>query len=248
MAKQQPKSSVVSGSKKSSETEFSSFTYLWRNSAIAGIIGIILLFAYKSNEKQGRLPELYSEFQQLRQANANLERQQELYNQIVEIQNDTSLFKSLTRGYYWAIHDLALGNLEQINSMKEKIASGQMKSLTLEDKLNYKVGVYSLLKYVKENTPENAVILLPPGDSAISNNNKWNFIYAPDWVEYFIYPRLCVAQGQEADHPDLAKRATHVLIIEGKGYERLKYNVPAEQRAMEAILPIDNPPSEAKPQ
>ena len=247
MAKQQAKSASSTVLKKPVSSEFNSFGYILRNAAI--IVGIAILFAiiYKSNEKGGQLPELYQEFSQLQKANANPERQRELYDEIIAIQADTSYFKSLTKGYYWAIHDLALKNLEQINEMKNKMASGEMKPLTLEDKMGYKVGLYPLLKYVKEQTPENAVILLPPGDESISNNSKWNFIYEPEWVEYFIYPRLCVATGYEKNQPELSKRLTHVLIVEGKGYDKLKYDVPLEQRVQETILPINSPPASTQP-
>jgi hypothetical protein len=52
-----------------------------------------------------------------------------------------------------------------------------------------------------------------------------------------------LAIGREDEHPELKKRITHVLIIEGKGYDRLKYDVPLEQRPREAILPINQPPA-----
>ncbi|MFN8322827.1 MAG: hypothetical protein U0T74_09235 [Chitinophagales bacterium] len=243
MAKQTNKQTGNTTTKKSGSTDFNAVSYVLRNLLVTAVIGFLFLTIYKMNEKQGQLPELYQEFSQLRQSGVNQERQQELYNQIMTIQSDTSFFKSITRGYYWAIHDLAIKNLEQINEMKDKIESGQMKPLSREDKLGYKVGVYPLLKYVNDNTPKDAVILLPPGDSAISNNSKWNFIYNPEWVEYFIYPRLCLTTGHEDEHPDLAKRITHVLIIEGKGYDKLKYDVPVEQRASEAVLPINSPPA-----
>ena len=37
-----------------------------------------------------------------------------------------------------------------------------------------------------------------------------------------------MAQGREFVHPELAKRATHIVIIEGKGYDKLKYQLPVD--------------------
>jgi len=62
-------------------------------------------------------------------------------------------------------------------------------------------------------------------------------------MEYFIYPRLCVTIGDEKDHPDLAKRANYVIIVHGKGYEKLKYDMPVNERPSEAVFPIDHPPA-----
>ena len=115
--------------------------------------------------------------------------------------------------------------------------------MTREDKLAMRIGIWGFIDYINKNTPKDAVIYLPEGDTVTSNTSKWNYIYDPEWMEYFLYPRLCVAMGRESDHPDLAKRVTHAVIIQGKGYDKLKYEVPVEQRAQEAVLPINQPPS-----
>jgi len=242
VAKQQPKPQSTPKKKPADASGSGAFTYLFRNLVV--IIGIAFLFFLvdRLNAEQSKLPELYQEFQQLRQGGGNQQRLQELYNEIITIQSDTSFLKSVTRGYHWAIHDLAMKNYEQICEIKEQVESGQIKPLTREDKLMRKVAVYPLLKYVNESTPKDAVIWLPLGDAQISNDAKWHFIYDPEWTEYFIYPRLCIAHDGLAKHPELAKRITHVLIIEGKGYEKLRYDVPVEQRAKEAVLPINQPP------
>lgn len=247
MAKQQKTTTVKPASK--ADTGTGAGGYIMRNLAIIAVIGVVLFFIDKRNARQSELPALYQEFQQLRQMNANPARQQELYYKIIDIQNDTSFFARVTRGYHWAIHDLALGNLEAIKQQQEEFhrlgVDSTEKSL-FEAKMARRVGNYNLIQYIRQNTPENAVLLLPEGDAKVSNDSKWNFVYDPEWMEYFIYPRLCVAIGREDEHPDLAKRVTHILIIEGKGYDKLKYDVPVEQRPDVAVLPINEPPAQVK--
>lgn len=243
MSKPVKKPSTPSAPNKTGGQDF--FAYLWRNGLIIAILALFLFSVDKMNERQGKLQEYYQEFSQLRQANANPARQEELYREIIEIQSDTSYLKKITRGYRWAIHDLAFKNLEYIESLKAEFKARGIDSTEqslYEAKMGIKVGNYPLIQYMVKNTPEDAVILLPPGDS-IASDSRWNFLYDPEWTEYFIYPRLCVATGHEDKHPELAKRVTHVLIIKGIGYDKLKYDVPVEQRPSEIVLPINQPPA-----
>lgn len=242
MSKQKIKQET-SSSKKAAPKDAPVVGYIFRNLLIIVVIGFLFFLFDRMNEKQSRMPELYQEFQQLRQTGSNPQRLEELYNEIMEIQNDTSYLKKLTRGYRWAIHDMAIGNMKNIQEIKEKMKTGQIKSLTHEEKLAQRVGNYSLLQYVNNNTPKDAVILLPHMDS-IGHDSKWNFIGEPEWTEYFIYPRLCISPRDEQRFPDLAKRISHVLIINGIGYDRLKYEVPVDKRVSETVLPIDFPPGQ----
>lgn len=249
MAKQQPTKPPVTPPKRkpAAAGEGDAFSYLWRNLLIVAVLGLVFLIIYKANEGPAKMQELYGEYQQLAQSRGNEARIGEIQREFTELQGDTGFFKQLIRkytsGYYWATHDVALGSLKQINDINEKIESGQMKPLSYDDKMSYKVGLYPLIQHIRQNTPENAVIMLPLGDSVLSNTGKWNFVYDPDWMEYFLYPRLCLARGREKEYPALANRVTHVLIVQGKGYDLLKYDVPVDQRPSEAILPIDHPPA-----
>ena len=252
MAKQQkpPVGKATPPNAKATSSETGTGGYILRNLAIVAVLGIIFYAIDARNDDQTKMRDLTEEFYALQRTNSNQQRQKEIYEQVMGMQSklaaDTGAFARATRGYHWAIHDLALGNLKGIEESKEKIAASKLDSTEkslYETKMGMKVGLYPLIQHMIKSTPEDAVILLPEGDSVISNTSKWNFIYDPEWTEYFIYPRLCVAIGRENEHPELAKRVTHVLIIEGKGYEKLKYNVPMEMRAREAVLPINSPPA-----
>ncbi len=243
MAKQHHKQQPPAQAKKPVATETSSFSYLLRNFAVLAVIGIFLLSVDRINKKQSELPKLYQEFQQLRQSGADRYRLEQLYNQIMEIQNDTSFLTRVTRGYHWAVHDLAIGGKQNVEEAKSKAA----KELTREEKLAMRIGIWPFIDYIVKNTPDTAVIYLPEGDSATSNNSQYNYIYDPEWMEYFLYPRLCLAMGREQDHPDLAKRITHVVIFQGKGYDKLHYVVPVEMRPKDDVLPINLPPVKTQP-
>ncbi|MCS6934467.1 MAG: hypothetical protein NZM35_04855 [Chitinophagales bacterium] len=229
-----------------SQSSPAAFTYIFRNVVIVVAFGLLLLIIDGYNRKQRELPELTKEFYALRESGSNQQRLMELYNRIVEIQTDTSFLTRVLRGYNFAVHDVAIGGKESVRRAKEEIRrlglDSTAKSL-YDAKMNMRVGLYPFFQYVVQNTPEDAVIFIPKGDSALSNNPKYNFIYELEWTEFFIYPRLCLNIGDEDKQPELARRATHVMIVDGRGYEKLKYHIPPEQRPRDAILPIHQPPA-----
>ncbi len=221
----------------SSGTDSSPF---FRQLVVSIIVFLLVYSVYALNADQDRLPQLMQEFNRLQQQGpqANMARMQELYNEIIGIQNDTSFFKRITKGYRWAVHDMAMGSYEQIKDIENRVASGQMKPLSLDDKRAYKISTYSYLKYLNENTPDTAVILLPPY-SVTGDRSQYNFLHSSEWVEYFIYPRMCISEDARDVFPDIYKRVTHVAVVDSWGYHKLRY--PVQSMAREAVFPINRP-------
>lgn len=240
--KEQPKKQVLTPKPAADSGAGYLFTYLTRNLLLVVVFGMLFFIVMKMNEGQSKLEGLYQEFQQLQQSRdpANGPRAQQVYNEIMELQADTGTFKKLTRGYYWALNVNAKGNVESIEQIQAAYAA-QGKIPTREDKLRERGGMYPFIEYIIKNTPDTAVIVLPPYDS-LGGKKQYDFIYDPEWAEYFLYPRLCVSAHPKLVHPELMKRATHVLVMEGWGYSLLKYNIPDGQRPPQAVLPINNPP------
>ena len=217
---------------------------LFRNFVIIFMLSIIFICVYSLNSKRVELPDLYNEMNALQDRPGDHEQRiHEIGQRINEIETDTSYLKTLFVGYFDEIHFVAFGVQAQLDKVTSDILKGNNAPLTREDKLAYKVHTYKLLDFINANCPANSVILLPPIDS-LQNDSRWNYVYDPGWVEYFIYPRLCIAAGKESENPELAKRITHVLIIKGIGYDKLKYDVPLEKREKICLLPVNKPVDE----
>lgn len=219
-----------------------------RNLVIIGVLCIIFLGIYMMNAGYSELRSLDHERQALQEnPSGNAQRLDEINRRVQEIESDTGYIKTMFFGYYYDVHSVAFGAQDQIDEAIAEIKEDKAKfgqdnngPITREDKLASKVHTFRLMDFINTNCPSNSVILLPPADS-LSNNSKWNFVWDPMWVEYFIYPRLCIASGTEKLYPDLAKRITHVLIVKGIGYDKLKYDVPADKREPLCLLPIQKP-------
>lgn len=140
----------------------------------------------------------------------------------------------LVPGYNRVIIGAKMSDSE-IDGYEKRTLNNNLPKLTAEDKRYFKIGNYWYLKYLRENTPQNAVILLPPR-SVVDTSETMKNMSNPDWVEYFIYPRLCVSEDEKTAKKSLYDQATHVAIVHGWGYEKLHYQ--PEKQETETVLPI----------
>ena len=110
---------------------------------------------------------------------------------------------------------------------------------TTDNRFEMKLGLsHVYLRYVKESTPENAVILLPgkeafypEGEERIFSGEPYNKL----WAIRFLYPRRVIIPSELGKTP-WSEKITHVAIVNGRGYEYLDYEV--EQKAPHAVLPM----------
>lgn len=140
----------------------------------------------------------------------------------------------LIPGYRWAVEEVGFRNLNLINKIETKRKRENLPPLNVHEKRAFKMEGYYYLQLLNTATPQDAVILLPP--QSVTRGTRHEFVNSSEWVAYFIYPRLCVGYDERQSNPELYKRVTHVAIVNGWGYEFLKY--PVEQREEEAVLPI----------
>ncbi|MDR0733298.1 MAG: hypothetical protein LBF08_04465 [Dysgonamonadaceae bacterium] len=133
-------------------------------------------------------------------------------------------------GYKWAYHILMKSNMAIIREYPH---------LTLEQKNAMKLGSdYAYLQFMKNATPEDAVILYPSREDFFPKGVESPFkqdVSNKLWALRVLYPRKLVTPS-EMETSRYAKDITHVAIVNGKGYERLGYNVKAP--VAYAVVPV----------
>jgi len=138
--------------------------------------------------------------------------------------------KNFNNGYKWTFETLIKQNLITIKKYKK---------LKIEQKYEAKVGFnYQFLNFINKNTPQDAIIIMPPDSVFLPVNKKSDFqkfITYKGWPNYFVYPRRLVYEKDKDINP-LYIKATHVAIVNYWGYHKLPYNVKTRNKY--SVLPL----------
>lgn len=143
------------------------------------------------------------------------------------------LVLGLQPGYNWA-YNMLKGNLEVAQHYAQT---------TTDERYEMKLGLsHVYLRYLKENTPPDAVILLPgkeafypEGQERIFSGEPYNKL----WATRFLYPRRVIIPSELGVTP-WSQKITHVAIVNGIGYEYLGYEVP--KKVPHIVLPVHPKP------
>jgi hypothetical protein len=148
--------------------------------------------------------------------------------------------------YNWVYNGLLKGGYETCKQIQKEIdrrsqgaSPEQRKSIAMDTKYEAKVGVeFMVLKYIRDNTPKDAVILFPP--SAVISQKDQNLTLSYElslkaYPSYFLYPRKVVYEWEKGKNP-LFEKVQYVFALHGWGYQYLDYQ-PAQRNIVD-ILPI----------
>ncbi len=130
--------------------------------------------------------------------------------------------------YRWMYHEMLRSNMEFIY---------QHPRLRFEEKMLIKLGAdYEYLLFLKQSTPENAVILYPSGKAFHKKGSPFthdieNKIYSTR----FLYPRKIVLES-EMKSSKYAGKITHVAIVNGEGPANISY--PADINIQNGVLRV----------
>lgn len=134
--------------------------------------------------------------------------------------------------YEWVHKGLLVGNY--------RFASANRR-LTADQRREAKLGFnFKFLSFIRQNTPENAVIWMPSHTAYFPEGVESPFsgdVASKLYRLRVLYPRKIVDEGDPANK--YAGQITHVAIINGIGYEQLNYT-PEEKHPF-AVFPIHKP-------
>ena len=114
------------------------------------------------------------------------------------------------------------------------------KGLSWDEKLTHFLPQdYPFLKRIKDATPANAIILAPPRPVWYPKDRDLGFgrwISRNYYLSYFLYPRRVVIDDKKNHDNPLIQQATHVMIVDSWGYDKLSYQVANPQPF--TVMPI----------
>ncbi len=98
---------------------------------------------------------------------------------------------------------------------------------------------YVFIQFVKNNTPDTAIILMPPPEvfdkSSLNRSGSWG-VRSKIWSSYFLYPRILIKEDEQDTYPELYSSITHVMIVNKWGYDKLNYQPSTKMKY--GVLPV----------
>lgn len=133
----------------------------------------------------------------------------------------------MNSGYDWLLNSMLANNLKTIEENPGK-------TIQQRYEMKWGQGEVTYVNKIKEQTPETAIVLLPP-KKTIQEVGFKSVVELP-WITYFLYPRKVVYEDDK-DKSALYAQATHVVSINGYGIDKVKYAVEKPEPFM--VLPIN---------
>ena len=135
---------------------------------------------------------------------------------------------SISPAYDWVYNGLLKQNMQLINKYPD---------VSYEQKMALKLGAsYEYLYYVRQQTPEDAIILYPSADAFRMKGNPFTQeIHNKLFATRFLYPRRLI-QREELEKSPYAEKITHVAIVNGVGRDFLPY--PVDSTMQHAVLTL----------
>lgn len=134
------------------------------------------------------------------------------------------IFNNVT-GYNWMYFTMLKGNLEAIENAP---------NLTFAQRYEAKWGQeIGLINKVKAQTPDSAIILIPP--RKLLTQIGFKSTQELPWLTYFLYPRKVVYEDDK-DSSKIYAQANYVFAVNGWGLDKLNYRPEKPEAFM--VLPL----------
>ena len=134
----------------------------------------------------------------------------------------------LNSGYDWMLNTMLAGNLKTIEENPEKTTRQRYE-------MKWGGGEISYTFKIKDQTPDTAIILMPPRKILTGPNVQFKSIVEIPWITYFLYPRR-VVYDDEKDSSALYSKATYLVSVNGWGLDKVGHSVDKPEAFM--VLPI----------
>jgi len=129
------------------------------------------------------------------------------------------------QGYDWLYNTMLKNNFETMEKYP---------NLTYPERYEAKWGgEIAYINRVKQQTPDSAIILIPPRKLLTQAGFK-SAVELP-WLTYFLYPRK-VVYDDDKDSSKFYNQANYIMAVNGWGFDKVNYHIEKPEAFM--ILPL----------